>query len=483
MLGDEAHKGILKEDYEHSRARAEKARDRGDIDKAADHYRTCAHLLREMADLESSETVADEQRDLADNLRQAAETLSNRDLTVEERLVRLLELGCERLGVEFGFLTRISGDTQRVVESVGTHPSLQPGDECPLSEAYCRKTIRGEGLLGVHNAVAAGWESDPAYEAFGLGCYLGGKVLVDGNLYGTLCFADDDPKPAAFTDAERTFVELLIRWVSDELEQRAAREELERQNERLSEFASIVSHDLRNPLNVAKGQLDIARETGDPAHIDEAEDALDRMEGLVTDLLELARQGTVIESTGEVELGAVADAAWSNVATADAELIVEADGAVAADRDRLVQLLENLFRNAVEHGSTSSRTQSDDSVEHGSTDSRRAERAGDSVEHGSTSNRTQSDDSVEHAIDAGLTVRVGVDADGFYVEDTGPGIPPDERGAVFERGHSTGDGTGLGLTIVQAIADAHGWNLTLAESDAGGARFEFEGVDRPVHAR
>lgn len=85
MLGDEAHKGILKEDYEHSRARAEKARDRGDIDKAADHYRTCAHLLREMADLESSETVADEQRDLADNLQQAAETLSNRDDSAERQ--------------------------------------------------------------------------------------------------------------------------------------------------------------------------------------------------------------------------------------------------------------------------------------------------------------------------------------------------------------------------------------------------------------
>jgi transitional endoplasmic reticulum ATPase len=79
MLGDEAHKGILKEDYERSRARAEKARDRGDTDTAADHYETCAHLLREMADLESSETVASEQRDLADNLQEAAETLSNRD--------------------------------------------------------------------------------------------------------------------------------------------------------------------------------------------------------------------------------------------------------------------------------------------------------------------------------------------------------------------------------------------------------------------
>jgi transitional endoplasmic reticulum ATPase len=79
MLGDEAQKDILKDDYERRRARAEKARDRGDTDKAADHYRTCTNLLRKMADLESSETVASEQRNLANNLQEAAETLSNRD--------------------------------------------------------------------------------------------------------------------------------------------------------------------------------------------------------------------------------------------------------------------------------------------------------------------------------------------------------------------------------------------------------------------
>ncbi|RCU47717.1 histidine kinase [Haloplanus salinus] len=367
-------------------------------------------------------------------------TLSDRSLTFEARLGRVLEIGCDRLGVDYGFLTRIAGDTQRVVASTGTHPSLQPDGQCPLSEAYCRKAIRSDGLLGVHDAVAGGWEADSAYEAFGLGCYLGGKVLVDGEPYGTLCFAADEPRGTAFSDVERAFVELLTRWVSYELEARAAREELERQNDRLSEFASIVSHDLRNPLNVAKGRVDIANETNDLAHLDGARDALGRMDALVTDLLELATQGSVIEATDAVDVAAVAEDAWANVATGGAEL-VDADDPIEADQDRLLQLLENLFRNSVEHGSTSSRP----------------------------------------GTDAPLTVTVGTFAEGFHVTDTGPGIPPDERDTAFERGHSTNDGTGLGLPIVRAVAEAHGWTVDVREADAGGAHFEFVGVDRPVN--
>ena len=274
-------------------------------------------------------------------------------------------------------------------------------------------------------------------------------MIVDGALYGTPCFADTDARETAFSDVERTLVELLTRWMSYELEERAARGKLERKNDRLSEFASIVSHGLRNPRNVAQGQLELVRETGAAAHLTEAEDALDRMERLVTDSLELARQGSVIESAAEVRLGDVADDAWASVATGDADLVVESDGHVTADRDRLQQLLENLFRNAVEHSSTSSRSKPDDAADHGPDP---------------------------------LTVRVGVVDRGFYVEDTGPGIPADERDAVFDRGYSTNDGTGLGLTIVQAIAEAHGWSAAVVDGADGGARFEFSAVDCPVPA-
>ena len=60
---------------------------------------------------------------------------------------------------------------------------------------------------------------------------------------------------------------------------------------------------------------------------------------------------------------------------------------------------------------------------------------------------------------------------GFAVADDGPGIPADDRDRVFESGYTTGDGTGLGLAIVKTIAEAHGWTVSVTESDAGGARF------------
>jgi signal transduction histidine kinase len=77
--------------------------------------------------------------------------------------------------------------------------------------------------------------------------------------------------------------------------------------------------------------------------------------------------------------------------------------------------------------------------------------------------------------DTGVSVTVGTlaEAEGFYVADDGPGIPPEERDSVFEHGYTTSDaGSGLGLTIVDRIASAHGWTVTVTDSAAGGARFE-----------
>ena len=250
--------------------------------------------------------------------------------------------------------------------------------------------------------------------------------------------------------------------VQDITEQKQHEQRLQRQNERLEEFASIVSHDLRSPLNVAEGRARLARTDENEEHIDAIEDALDRMNRIIDDMLWLAREGRAIGSTDPVDLETAVRTAWT-MAVADsetAELVVADDlRTVEADDDRLGQLLENLFRNSVEHGSTSSRMGSDDSVE-----------------HGSTSSRTGSDDSVEHS-DEGVTVTVGKLPDGFYVEDDGPGIPENEREAVFDLGYSTTtDGTGFGLGVVERIAEAHDWTVEIVERTGGGARFEITGV-------
>ncbi|MFB6074782.1 MAG: ATP-binding protein [Haloarculaceae archaeon] len=212
-------------------------------------------------------------------------------------------------------------------------------------------------------------------------------------------------------------------------ERKEYEERLKRQNERLDEFASVVSHDLRNPLNVASGRLALAREECDSDALDAVARAHDRMAALIEDLLTLAREGETITDPESVALATTVEASWRDVETADATLVVEAARTIQADRRRLRQLLENLLRNAIEHGGPD------------------------------------------------VTVTVGDLDDGFYVADDGPGIPESDREAVFAAGHSTTeDGTGFGLNIVREIADAHGWAVAVTESDDGGARFEFTGV-------
>jgi hypothetical protein len=136
----------------------------------------------------------------------------------------------------------------------------------------------------------------------------------------------------------------VLASIRDITERKARERELERQNERLDEFASVVSHDLRSPINVARGSLDLATDTGDHDHLDHASSALDRMESLVEDVLELARQGRLVDETERVALADVAMDAWDCVAAGDATLAVETDDSVEADASRLQELFENLFR-------------------------------------------------------------------------------------------------------------------------------------------
>jgi PAS domain S-box-containing protein len=219
---------------------------------------------------------------------------------------------------------------------------------------------------------------------------------------------------------------LTFRDVTERVEREA---ELQRHNERLQEFASVVAHDLRNPLNVATGQLDVARERDDDEHLEAVAESHERIAALIDDLLGLAREGEQVSDATQVDLGSLVESCWRTVETGDATLVAETDRTISADRSRLKQLLENLVRNACEHG-------------------------GDDV-----------------------TVTVGELESGFYVEDDGPGIPPDERDLVFDTGYSTAEaGTGVGLSVVRQVAVAHDWDVEVTEGTGGGARFEFTGV-------
>lgn len=208
---------------------------------------------------------------------------------------------------------------------------------------------------------------------------------------------------------------------------REASVHLEHERERLEALRSLVSHDLGNPLNLAAGRLDLARTEVESDHLDHVETGLERIDSLSDVGVKFVKVGREVEDRRPVELEVIAPECWKYSGDESGQLVVE-EATVYGESERIRMLLNQLFENAVVHN------------------------------------------------DGPVTVTVGpLDRGGFYVEDDGDGIGEDDRDHVFERGYTTDpDRAGHGLAVVEEIARAHGWTVSLGEAAETGTRIEVE---------
>jgi len=284
------------------------------------------------------------------------------------------------------------------------------------------------------------------YENSAVGDSLDDDTILSCTLDGDQRFYDIRVSRITNSTGDDAGAVVVCRDITEERRQRGQLQvrtaQLERRNERLDQFGQYVSHDLRNPIQVASGYIELARETEDLSRLDDIDRAIRRMGEMVEELRKLTAVDRDSLDVNRVNVASAAHTAWAHVDTDGATLRVPQNDIILADEDYLLHVFENLFRNSVEHG--------------------RPDEAGGTIG------------------DGGLTVTVGPLDTGFYVADDGVGIPEDQRDAVLDHGYSTSeDGTGLGMSIVRTIADAHDWAVTVTQSDADGARFEFRNVDHP----
>ena len=220
----------------------------------------------------------------------------------------------------------------------------------------------------------------------------------------------------------------MIAVARDVTDRKRRERRLERQNERFDRLGSVVSHDLRSPISAVRGRLQLARETGEFEHLADALSAVERLEALRTDLVGMIRGGAIVGETEPVDVSAAATTAWDGVKSPEGATLdtVEAP-TVEGDPDAIRRLLQNLLSNAVEHA------------------------------------------------DGPTTVRLGPCDGGFYVEDAGPGIDPENREAVFDPGYTTkSGGTGMGMASVEQIVQEHGWTIDVVDPEQlDGVRFEI----------
>jgi len=327
----------------------------------------------------------------------------------------------------------IAESGQLIPTASSTEDSLAECDPIPVAAGYAGQTylsdkvVRIDDLTDTRSVAQSGGTDDPVHGENECGRHRALLSVPIGDRGVLQLFATE---PAAFTEKDETLAARFGSHVLIALDSVETETYLREERDRFEEFASIVSHDLRNPLQILRGTLDGVSDDGDSDHIERGYRALSRMETMIKDLLLLARQDEGIRETEAVSMDDVIKQCWETSEMVDGSLIVEIESSLIADPDRLTQLLANLFRNAREHGGND------------------------------------------------VTVTVGALDDGFYVADDGPGIPSAEREAIFQHGYSTAPGgTGLGLTIVETIATAHGWTVTVTDSSDGGARFEFRDVE------
>ena len=355
---------------------------------------------------------------------------------------RVVDAGESVLGFAVAVVRLHDPETDElVVESRSTTGCEAAGDgtDALVRAAFEADEIRVHDDLGRNDAVGARGthEPDETSDQGGSNAGLRSLMILPVGDHGAISFGETASDAFDATDELlgrilATATETALDERDRQRELRRSRDELKRRNDRLAEFADVVSHDLRNPLTVADGRLSLVREDCDSEHLDAVAAAHDRMGELVEDLLTLSREGDDLGTLEPVDLAGVVEACWGTVAETDAAtLVVDLDRTVRADRSRLRQLFENLLGNAVHHGGPA------------------------------------------------VTVTVGSLPDGFYVADDGPGIHEADREQVFDAGYTSAtDGTGFGLSIVKRVAEAHGWEVRVADGgEVDGARFEVVGVE------
>ncbi|MGK2931590.1 MAG: ATP-binding protein [Solirubrobacterales bacterium] len=207
-------------------------------------------------------------------------------------------------------------------------------------------------------------------------------------------------------------------------------------------FVADASHDLRTPLTIIKGQLEVLSRTPDPSRddiervTDLVRNAVARMDRLVADLLTLAKAES--RHSGKMERVSLESILSSEIESfedgSDRRFELSAPGGaeVRADREQLARAVSNLVGNAVQH------TEPDGRV------------------------RISAKESAGQIL--------------ISVEDDGPGVPAEMRDVVFNRfsrleSSRSSAGSGLGLAIVKAVAESHGGTVRCEASTLGGSRF------------
>jgi PAS domain S-box-containing protein len=356
--------------------------------------------------------------------------LMTADQPAEQKIQRALEFGASYLDVDTGLVAQTfeEGATWKAIVSTTEDDSqFSEGTTLDLSNTYCRRVVEDDSSLKVHDATEQGLEDDPAYQIFNITSYFGTPLYEGDEISGTVCFVGQDSREP-FDSEEALFLELLARFIENELVESQYETDLDESLEVVSALTRVLRHNIRNKLTVVRGYLHTqSQDSSEGLSSEVAIDAVDSVVNLseearkLEQILQESSDRRTVELTREIE---------QIVATIDDQVptaSITVDIPESLDyfaRPTLPLALREIIENAAEH-------------------------AGDTPQV--TIKAAETDERVI-----------------ISIQDDGPGLPEDEQTVITE-GTETPliHSSGLGHWIARTIVTKHDGDIETSVSDEG----------------
>jgi len=402
-----------------------------------------------------------------EHLNEVTSAISSK-LDLNTILSTVVQLTAELVEADAGAMSLISPDGQTIShhnlynlpEGLGLEKPVQKGNGLTWHVIETRKPILLDNYQGYSNSL-------PNWEATKLNSLIEVPLVVGDNCLGTLSVAKSRPD-LRFSERDLALVESVGRQtaiaiqnarlfesqqhelnerIRIEKEREELIEKLEEQNDELTRFTYTVSHDLRNPLVTIKGFLGMLNKDLKDNRPDKVQNdferianATDKMDALLTDLLELSRIGRIVNPPIEIDsvrlIQDALDSIDARIRSRSASVNIISDiPNIYGDRIRLREVFENLIDNAIKY---------------------MGEQTNPVVEIGTRNQK-------------GKLI--------FYVKDNGAGIEKKYQERIFslfEQLDPAIDGTGIGLALVKRIIETHGGEIWVESEGLGkGSTFYF----------
>ncbi|MEJ5199889.1 MAG: GAF domain-containing protein, partial [Anaerolineae bacterium] len=151
-------------------------------------------------------------------IREMYQIIADRRLDFNEKIRALLAMGCRRFEMNTGILSRVEGTNFEVIEAWPPDGAIRAGNVFELGQTYCCDALIVAEPVAFEHAAASVWANHPCYARRKIEAYLGTRVMVDGQTYGTLSFSSPVPRGRPFRPADKEFLSLIAQWIGGEIE-------------------------------------------------------------------------------------------------------------------------------------------------------------------------------------------------------------------------------------------------------------------------